>query len=878
MAQIPETIALRSTVESVGPQRSPITSRSAQHSMDFRTCPACHASVLEDDVEDCPFCGASMSGKPSAKPKAAAPAAQPQRTAAAAPAKPGAAARPAGARTVAAGTKAAAAAPAAEEGDPFDVDTRALLQAIPVSPKPAKGKMVRVVCPMCETPGFIGPQHAGKNIKCCNPECLVPVFTAPKPEAPRPEAAPEQARGVSTTMLTAGSIVLVAGVSAVVYFVFLKDRGKKPDALRPIAVTSNNHAETPKPESTGATTPTPPAAPPPVPLDEVRATSLVQIVTRAQQRENNRSKPYARGLAAESFVDVGKLGDARQQVEALQKVPGYMPFYEIEPLVAIALAEHRSGNDAAARAALDAALAKADFPVVGRGPLDAAGLLAAALAIMGRTEEGRQVVLSARDTGARGRLSTLWRTAVDTHSLDLEAAARRPYLQSMPDSQWVTVTTAVFAQGDAQAALAWARAAREMETRDNSLAAWAGQLILHAPGPGDAPALKQVEQVAGELPPAGRARVWAAVADAQLERGQRGAAEASLQNATAALAEIQPPPATLTMPDMKTIHDSEGKPHAGLPDPAPWHTAALAAMDVAEVQVELGNVEAAWAAVKTALAATRTMTPSPAAARAVRDECDTNDAAVKARLAQALDVEGNRVFLAFNRYRKQCTEIRDAAEARFSLQTGLLHRAAAMGLLREAWDEALARNGATDASEREPYLETTLPGAIAARAREADQGDVADAITQQFGTRQIPFPARDELQLRFSAAVAEGKFEAAADVLRIYEQIARDDLYPAQIETLRAVSRLLQAGKHADALDLVLKLGNPLSREDALWLIAAASVRDGRHSDLWRKRASLKLTATEWCALYRGFIAGLALAPPPPTEPPGETQATLNTP
>ncbi|REJ79800.1 MAG: hypothetical protein DWQ29_14580, partial [Planctomycetota bacterium] len=42
--------------------------------MDFRTCPACQASVLEDDVDDCPFCGASMTGKPSAKPAAAAPA------------------------------------------------------------------------------------------------------------------------------------------------------------------------------------------------------------------------------------------------------------------------------------------------------------------------------------------------------------------------------------------------------------------------------------------------------------------------------------------------------------------------------------------------------------------------------------------------------------------------------------------------------------------------------------------------------------------------------------------------------------------------------------------------------------------------------------
>jgi hypothetical protein len=842
--------------------------------MDFRTCPACHASVLEDDVEDCPFCGASMSGKPSAKPKAAAPAAaQPQRAAASAPAKTVSPPRAAGAKTAAATPpQKTASAPPEEEGDPFEVDTRAVLQAIPVSPRPTKGRMVRIVCPMCETPGFIGPQHAGKNVKCCNAECLVPVFMAPKPEAPKTEAEPEAARGMSTTMLTIGSIVVAGGIATAVYFLFLRDE-RKPDVVRPIPVAPVDNGTPVDPEPDKGSAPNVPATPPPIPLDEVRAISLAEIVKKAQQRENNRSKPYARRRAAESFVDAGDRAAARQQIEAMQKVPGYMPFYEIEPLADMALAEHKAGNDAGARTTLDAALAKADFPVVGRGPLDAAGALAAALVIMGRSEEARQVVLSAQDPGARGRLSTLWRTVIDTRTLDIERAARRPYLQSMPNAQWVTVTTAVLARGDAQTALNWARAAREMTARDNSLAAWAGQLVLRAPGPTDAAVLKQIEQLAGELTPAGRSRVWAAVSDAQLERGDRTAAEASLQQATAALAEIQPPAAALAMPDMMAIHDSEGKPNGGLPDPARWHTAALAAMDVADVQAELGNVEAAWAAVQTALASARAMSPGPAAARALRDECDTSDGAVKARLAKLLDVDGNRVFLAFNRYRKQCTEIRDAAEARFRLQTEFLHRALELGLARQVWDEALARHQQTAVNEREPYLETTLPGAVSVRARAAGTAHIADAVTQEFGTKQFLFPARDEMEVRFQAAVTEGKYEQAATVLRTYEQIASDDAYPAQIAALRAVSRLLSEGRHNDAANLALAIFNPLSREDGFWLTAAASVRDGQHSDLWRKRSGWKLSATDWCALYRGFVHGLTLAPPPSAVPPEEAHA-----
>ena len=41
--------------------------------MDFPVCPACGQSVIDDDVEDCPFCGSSMTAKLGAKPAAPKP-------------------------------------------------------------------------------------------------------------------------------------------------------------------------------------------------------------------------------------------------------------------------------------------------------------------------------------------------------------------------------------------------------------------------------------------------------------------------------------------------------------------------------------------------------------------------------------------------------------------------------------------------------------------------------------------------------------------------------------------------------------------------------------------------------------------------------------
>ena len=99
--------------------------------MDFRKCPACEASVLEDDVDDCPFCGASMSGKPkptgsSSKPTTASKESGGKAEQAKKPASGGPAPKPGGAG------KAQAKASdddKAGEDDPFDVDTTAVRKA-----------------------------------------------------------------------------------------------------------------------------------------------------------------------------------------------------------------------------------------------------------------------------------------------------------------------------------------------------------------------------------------------------------------------------------------------------------------------------------------------------------------------------------------------------------------------------------------------------------------------------------------------------------------------------------------------------------------------------------------------------------------------------
>ena len=172
--------------------------------MEFRSCPSCKASVLEDDVEDCPFCGASMSGKPSAAP--AKPAARPAtRPSAAGTSRPAAPVKPAPDTPAQRGTPApkspagpgpVRARPEPEEdrpadnSDPFEVDPLANKQATAVAIKPGKGRTIEVKCPMCETIGYSSSKVVGHTVKCCNPQCLVPIFTVKAPRKEEPPAPP----------------------------------------------------------------------------------------------------------------------------------------------------------------------------------------------------------------------------------------------------------------------------------------------------------------------------------------------------------------------------------------------------------------------------------------------------------------------------------------------------------------------------------------------------------------------------------------------------------------------------------------------------------------------------------------------------------------
>lgn len=358
--------------------------------MDFAICPSCGQSVLDDDAEDCPFCGSSMKAKPGQVKPTPRPAAK--APAAAAAQKP-AAGKPTASRP--------AAKPAEDDDSPFSAAERAekLVPVAQASPTPSKGKSHEVRCPMCETVGYVPKAAMGKPVKCANPKCLVPVFEVPpEPEAPPPPPPPKRNNLVPIAIVT----VLVVGVlGGAAYFLAMQPSTPAP-ALTQFdpEIFNNPDARPDQPNNTGTPKPAVEPVKPDQPVETVQTTpakvwidkALKQMVDSSTAlRSQNRSKPFCRQQAAIAYALSGDLPGAQGQVEQLLKVGPEVPYYRIPCLTAIAWQELAGGSkDAAVKTVAAAYQDSARLPKVGRSQLEDISGLAAVLvateALGGRAE------------------------------------------------------------------------------------------------------------------------------------------------------------------------------------------------------------------------------------------------------------------------------------------------------------------------------------------------------------------------------------------------------------------------------------------------------------------------------------------------------------
>jgi hypothetical protein len=822
--------------------------------MSLPICPHCGQSVLDDDVDECPFCGESMSGKPIGKKPA--------------PVKPSPApkaAKPAKAETkpetpVPAKAKSKPTEPVASADQPFAVDHAALTNAVALKPSPSPGRTYKVICPMCETPGYTSTKAAGREVKCANPKCLVPIFTCPEPPPAPVEEAPPEPAGMSTAQLGLISVVALAAIGWGIWFFVLKKEDPTPSPQDPppgVADNSNDQVKTTEPEVTTdgpqKITPQVKAGPD---LAELRPRAVEKMVETSQVlavRGPTRPLPLRAHWLALAYAELGDMKNAEAQVEQLANIAANEPHYRVRPLVVIGwtLRAREESPQEAADTALE--FAKNEPASLQDSWLEAVSL-SALLAATGRAEEA--VPLMGRKLGAPVD-QELWADVMAVsleRTYNLETRERTRPLATPASPAWSGVVWQLVFHDASQEALDWVNRAPDTRTRAESLIAWADAVVARAIAEEQDANLADLEPAIQSLPEPWpllvRARAEARMGQRWAMAGDDAQAQAILKKAEAALA-LLPKSEPLPVPDLEGIY------RAKFSNANMGQGIAVAAFEVARLQASLNQTDAAWKSIEQGLVALRSESLPLAATKKMQADVRSNGAFLQAELQTALALSTeDAARQAFQEYQKKVNEFARRASARLELQADLLSHAARWKLADKVAAEILA---IPEGEGGDSYLETELPWVVLAELK-GQSTELAKGIDDKLKARRQAKPKGLAL-IEDAARAMEGR-----EIAKVIESLGRgtreNSSIPESVRKrwlLRLATQQVVKGQTENMLSFLLGLFNvdPFLGEDAAELIVALAVRSGQGELVWAELEQRSWLPTQRMAGYLGFVAAV---------------------
>lgn len=826
------------------------------------SCPSCGQSVLDDDAAECPFCGASMKGgKPGAKP--AAPAAK------------------------AAAKKAEPKKPAASTDDDNPFGTTAPMsarKAILLLAKPGKGKLHRIVCPMCDTPGFWSKDAVGQDVRCANSQCPMPFFNAPVPEGEEApvsatKPAPAKAASVATTPaqpakkksmvipLSIGIVALGGGLLAWSQFSGGKSKeeaNRLNQAWTPPTNTSSNN-----PEASNGTDTTNPAADPntgttsadpktkTVALpsnDELRAEGLKRIVEFAADPDRNKRKDQCRRLTAEAMALLSDLNAVNAQLKQFDVVGGdQIKYYHSGPL-ALAAWTRLGANDAAQAKVIieQAAPFVAQLPPTGGYPLETAIEVASLYQTLDRSADAVALMATRKNEPELDAQVDAYLRAERTgrFNLDEVAATRSIASRSVPAT---TVAFNLVLRGHADKALAWAKAAGDPPAVADALAAVAEGLVATGG------ALDAVSTEINTLAPGFKARALARLAIAQQSAGKADlakAAAAQAAEAANAVSHVTSP----EMPDMKGIYNLQAA------DMTARVEDALSIAEVAHAQALVGDRDAVWTTLTKAVNVARATAPQAALAEAPLNEINTiGNAAVTNKLKALLKLKGDdEARPAFNQYRRNAKVLADASANRLTLVSQLFEAACDWGFVDQVWTEVQTRGTSKEPGTAEPWFDSLVPSICEAHYRAAGEADKAAAIEAAVGAERLKEKRALRTHFRLAAfkTAETGTPQVAtqvANVLKDFTKIAKaGGDKPWQEEILgRIASQWVTKGQTASAFALAGAIDDPFTRDTIFEFVASQATRKGEIQLVRDYAFNRQVPPPDRVAVLRGWLVNL---------------------
>lgn len=635
--------------------------------MDFATCPSCQQSVLDDDAENCPFCGASMSGKPGAAPPKPAPA----KTAQKAEKKP-AASEPDTAES------------SGESDEPIQADKGAAAKAIPVRRKRVKGLVVRVRCPMCETEGWVPAKAAGQEVRCANKECLVPVFTAPElPKKAEPE--PEKpASKISWPIV--GAVALGLGIVGVGFatgwnfFIFEPVEPVQPSGPSLADLANKRQGDDPDDDPGGDD---PGGDPPPVAAPSV-ATVRANVLSRmadVARKVQSYEKPTARGLLVAAYAQNGDLETAELYLNQLLDVPGVVAADKMGPLVEMGWAHLAAGDRNKAAGRIEEALvASKDLSVSDRTLIAPLANLAAALQVLGRTADADSVLARDPNGAASQQLELAKSTAVAAGTFDIDLEYVVGPFHEPGNYSPLQLIARLAARDEWDAAKSYALGRPEGADRSDSLVLYAELLAARAPADVD----RRLEEAFASLDPNYKRIALARSATRRLLSGDADGARTLLVRAESDAP--KPPGRVAELPDVKAVLDVTH----GFGKSRP--VAAMAAAEIARaaavaVEQKSGTPdETTWADYEKALAFAAAHAPAFTRTSNQLAGAEAGTAAVRSELKEALGLPSLQdADVKLPDYASRLGTLNETSREGLRLKVAILSDAARRGLADRVW-------------------------------------------------------------------------------------------------------------------------------------------------------------------------------------------------
>ncbi len=575
------------------------------------------------------------------------------------------------------------------------------------------------------------------------------------------------------------------------------------------------------------------------------------MIAAAQEREDNRSKPFCRRLTAEFFAGVGQVDQALAELKQLTQIGPDLPHLHIMALVD--LWWHKQGTaEVSPGPQLDEAVRRsANLAATDPFAVEVIQALGCALVASGQATLADSTIKRLWSPGLAQRLRLDQLKCRQSGTYTLAADNTWPPSLSDASNPEPLIIARLVADGHSEAALTWARRRISLPDRSELFTAWA-LAMKKMVQPAETQA---VDRSLADEPPAIRAVVHARLALVDAAAKSPTTAE-SITRATQALEKCVAA-RVVSLGELKQIY------RTAVDDVSHWWLKAQAQSDLIGALNLNGQPEQARKLFAAALASARSLGPGrddiAARLKSIRSQ---GNAGLIQQMKTSLGLTGDdEARQAGQQYVKKCRDWLQLADRRAQCLERLHRWAIVHGLGNQSWTDIREHGLTNDRSIRDPFTSSTLPSFLYLTFQAAGNVDATRQMNQFLPTG-LPIDTNEQLRQRTRTALSSGNLQAVVQHVTADGNTRRDR--DSRFARRRILFELVGLAAKSDtpqrALTLIASVRDPrlaIWQEEAYQLLGAQLAANGHHAIAWKYAIDNDRKPTEQVALITGLLEGL---------------------